>query len=81
MKSGSPLSFATDIRPLFTDVDVEHMKQFGLDLSSPESVASLAENILSVVRSGAMPPRSENRTWTKDMCDTFEAWVKQGCQP
>jgi len=81
METSRPLSFSADIRPLFTDVDVSHMKQAGLDLSTRDSVASNAEGILSTVRSGAMPPPSEQRTWSKDKCDTFEAWMKQGCPP
>lgn len=34
MASDSPLSFAKDIFPLFTDADVSHMKPLGMDLSS-----------------------------------------------
>lgn len=75
------LSFSADIRPLFTDVDVSHMKPAGIDLSSRDSVATHAAGIFSTVSSGAMPPPSENRKWSTDMCDTFEAWMKQGCPP
>jgi hypothetical protein len=81
MESTKALSFATDIRPMFTDVDVDHMRTYGLDLSLHDSVAKGSAQILSVVRSGAMPPAAENRAWTKDMCDTFDAWMRQGCPP
>lgn len=81
MESSRALSFSADIRPLFTDVDVSHMKPKGIDLSSYESVKANAAGILSTVSSGAMPPPSENRRWTKEQCDTFEAWIKQGCPP
>lgn len=81
MMADENLSFSKDIRPLFTDTDVDHMKRLGMDLSSRDGVADNAENILSVVTSGEMPPASENRAWTKDMCGTFERWMKQGCPP
>ncbi len=81
MKETPALSFASDIRPMFTDVDVDHMKSFGLDLSSRDDVEKHANNILSVVSSGDMPPRTENRPWTKDMCAKFQQWMNSGYGP
>lgn len=81
MEATKALSFAADIRPMFTQVDVDHMKGFGLDLTSRDSVAKSSTQILATVSSGAMPPPSEKRTWTKEMCGTFEQWVTQGCPP
>jgi hypothetical protein len=75
------LSFATDIRPLFADIDVDHMKPAGMDLSSKDSVTANAAKILVVVTSGAMPPPGEQRRWTPEMCDTFKLWIDQGCPP
>jgi len=73
------LSFAKDIRPLFTDTDVEHMG-FAMDLSNRDDVAEHAENILEVVKAGTMPPPGSGGVrWTGEMCDTFERWMKQGC--
>ena len=81
MNDSTALSFASDIRPMFSDVDVEHMKRFGMDLSSRDDVAKHAKNILAAVTSGIMPPPAENRTWTKDMCATFERWMNTGIAP
>ncbi len=81
MEFSRALSFSADIRPLFTDVDVSHMEAAGLDLTSRDSVAAQAAAILSSVSSGEMPPPDTGRTWTKEMCDTFEAWMNQGCPP
>ena len=39
-------SFARDIRPMFTDIDVEHMKAAGIDLSSYDDVQSYAASHL-----------------------------------
>ncbi len=79
MDTTKGLSFAADIRPMFTEIDVEHMRAFGLDLTLRDSVAKDAANILSVVSSGIMPPPAQNRTWTKEMCAKFELWIDQGC--
>lgn len=76
------LSFAKDIRPMFTDLDVEHMKPFGMDLSNHDDVTKHADAILSVVVSGSMPPAGAGEgRWTPEQCDRFKAWKEQGCQP
>lgn len=71
------LSFAKDIRPLFTQVDVDHMA-FAMDLSSRDDCATHAGAILSAVKDGSMPP---GRRWTAEMCGTFQSWMEQGCPP
>jgi hypothetical protein len=77
-----PLSFKTDIRPMFTDMDVDHMQGFGLDLSSYEDVVRLADSILQTVTSGSMPPPNSGESrWTTTMCDTFKRWKDEGCKP
>jgi len=82
MTDARALSFATDIRPLFTDTDVEHMKGFGLDLSSRDDVARRAKDIFSVVTAGTMPPPAEGGDpWSQEMCETFRQWMSQGCPP
>ncbi len=75
------LSFAKDIRPMFTDIDVEHMKGFGMDLSSHDDVVNHADAIYSVVVSGAMPPSGSGTRWTTEQCDRFKAWQNQNCPP
>ena len=81
MQETPSLSFATDIRPMFSDVDIDHMKRAGMDLSSRDDVAKHAAAILAVVTSGAMPPPAENRAWSKEMCAKFERWMKSGFAP
>ena len=74
------LSFAKDIRPMFTDLDVEHMKPFGMDLSSHDDVKMHADAIHSVVTSGGMPPSSSGEPrWSQEQCDRFQSWQNQGC--
>jgi len=71
------LSFATDIRPLFTDIDVAHMMSH-FDLSSYDDVKENADAIYGSVKGGTMPPGSP---WTEEACATFKAWQDQDCPP
>jgi hypothetical protein len=81
MNEGS-LSFERDIRPMFTDLDVDHMKDFGFDLSRFDEVKVGAESIYTVVMDGSMPPpRSGEARWSEEMCQRFRRWIDQGCPP
>ena len=75
------LSFAKDIRPMFTDTDVDHMKAAGMDLSSYDDVKNNALGIYAVVSEGTMPPPGTGETWSAQMCETFKQWQDQGCRP
>ncbi len=76
----SPLSFATHIRPMFTDTDVAHMKHAGMDLSNRDDVEKHADAIYRTVSEGTMPPPSSGGArWTPEMCATFKRWHDQGC--
>jgi hypothetical protein len=74
-------SFARDIRPLFTDLDVDHMKHAGMDLSDRDDVEKHSQAILRTVTDGSMPPSGTGERWTPEMCATFKTWADQGCQP
>jgi len=79
--TNAPLSFAKDIRPMFTDMDVDHMKK-AMDLSDRDSVFEHAEAIYETVSTGTMPPRySGEPQWTAEMSATFKAWMEQGGPP
>lgn len=76
------LSFARDIRPMFTDVDVVQMKLVGIDLSNRDDVEVHADDIYNAVSEGTMPPDySGEAPWTAEMCDRFTTWQTQGCPP
>jgi hypothetical protein len=75
------LSFATDIRPMFTDLDVEHMKPAGIDLSDAADVKTNADAIYAVVSDGSMPPPGTGESWSPEMCARFKSWIDQGCRP
>lgn len=77
-----PESFAKDIRPMFTDKDVAHMKPIAGDLSKWDDVKSNADAIYEVVVSGKMPPPDSGEPrWTSEMCDRFKRWQNEGCPP
>jgi hypothetical protein len=81
MPASDTLSFARDIRPMFTGMDVDHMKK-SMDLSDRDSVFKHGDAIYQSVSSGHMPPPScgEPR-WTQDMCAKFKLWQEQGGKP
>ena len=69
-------SFARDIRPLFTDEDVEHMVDFDLDLGSYDSVKKNAEGIYERLADGSMPPGAP---WPDERIARFRRWIDEGC--
>ena len=70
-------SFASDIRPLFTQRDVEHMLDVDedFDLSSYDSVKENADDIYRVLTAGSMPP---GQPWPKERVDLFKQWMDEG---
>ena len=81
--ASTPLSFERDIRPLFTDLDVAHMKRAtNLDLSDRGSVLAHADAIYETVSNGTMPPPSSGEPrWTTEMSAKFKRWRDEGGQP
>ena len=77
----SSLSFARDVRPMFTDMDIAHMKK-EMDLSDRDSVYRHGNAIYDSVLQGRMPPASSGEArWTPDMCARFKQWLDQGGEP
>ena len=78
----SQTSFAKDIRPMFTEMDIDHMKHAGMDLSNRDDVEKHGDAIYQTVSAGTMPPPSAGEPrWTSEMCATFKRWQQQGCPP
>jgi hypothetical protein len=72
------LSFERDIRPMFTQLDIDHMSAM-IDLSDRDSVYASADAIYSTVSAGTMPPPSSGEPrWTVEMCNKFRQWTEQG---
>jgi hypothetical protein len=77
------VSFATNIRPMFTDMDIAHMKNFGVlldDFGFMRDPAN-AQKVLNAVSSGAMPPSNSGETsWSPDQVELFRNWITDGYQ-
>ncbi|HEU5479490.1 MAG TPA: hypothetical protein VFU90_06630, partial [Candidatus Tumulicola sp.] len=65
------LSFAADVRPMFTDLDVDHMQPLGIDLSDRAAVEANADAIYAAVSNGSMPPAGTGERWSPEMCARF----------
>jgi hypothetical protein len=77
------VSFAHDIRRLFTDVDVAHMKVAGVLLDDFEYMRDPdhAQKVLDAVSTGAMPPQSSGEPpWPPDSVQLFRNWIAAGYQ-
>ena len=77
------VSFAQDIRPLFTDMDIAHMKDFGVALDDFEYMRdpAHAQQVLNRVSAGTMPPRrSGEPPWSPDSVQLFRDWIAAGYQ-
>jgi hypothetical protein len=74
-----PVSFATDIRPLFRDSpDIDTMQGYGLDLSSYEEVKAQAPEIYARLANGSMPC---DEPWPPARLGLFKLWMDQGLAP
>jgi hypothetical protein len=71
------LSFATDIRPLFRDRDIQSM-QSAFDLASYEDVRAHGEPIYAVLAAGQMPC---DGAWTDENVRLFRSWLDAGALP
>jgi hypothetical protein len=71
------LSFASDIRPLFRDGDIQSMES-AFDLASYEDVRTHAEAIYEVLAAGQMPC---DGAWPEEDVQRFRSWVDTGALP
>ncbi|MBO0661036.1 hypothetical protein LQ948_00490 [Jiella sp. MQZ9-1] len=82
MSCPTSVTWTNDIEGMFTQTDVDHMKQVtngALDLSNYNSVKIYASKIYNEVASGAMPPPGSGEpTWGQDKVNTFGCWIQQG---
>jgi hypothetical protein len=80
--AGGCTSYQADIRPKFTDEDVDHMKDFGIDLSDYANVRETADLILDRLKDvdNPMPPAPRG-PWPADWINCFQQWIDAGMQP
>lgn len=78
-----PVSFAKDIRPLFTKTDIDHMDYY-CDLSDYEDVKANAAEILGRLNGedgAVMPPENAGGPWSAERIALFQSWIDEDCQP
>jgi hypothetical protein len=84
--AAKPVGFAANIRPLFTQVDIDHMNWY-CDLSSYDDVKANAAAILKRLKAQGgpvMPPppsKGGDGPWSADNIAAFQAWIDGGYQP
>ena len=75
------VSFARDIRPLFTDMDIAHMKVAGVLLDDDEYMRdpAHAQKVLDAVSAGTMPPHSSGEPpWSPGSIQLLRDWIAAG---
>ena len=77
------VSFNTDILPLFTRMDIEHMSNAGVSLDEYAYMSEPvnARSVYDAVSTGIMPPGDSGEPpWSPDQVQLFKAWMDGGCQ-
>ena len=72
-----PVSFETDVKPLFRERDRSSM-EFAFDLWSADDVSENADAILDRLKAGTMPC---DAAWPQAQVDLFARWVAGGKTP
>jgi hypothetical protein len=82
--TSAAVSFSSDILPMFTEMDIDHMKRFRvlLDDYSYMSDSTKAHAVYETVSAGSMPPsRSGEPPWSPSKVALFQQWMEGGYQP
>ncbi|MBP0451165.1 MULTISPECIES: hypothetical protein [unclassified Kitasatospora] len=69
--------FELHIQPMFRAIDREHMT-FAVDLWDYDSVVANADEILSRVDGGGMPPDGSGGPWPEEWVAVFRRWNESG---
>jgi len=73
------ISFATDIRPLFRQIDIASMQRAaGFNLASYDDVSPRADGIFARLKLGDMPC---DGAWPVEHVQLFADWIGGGKQP
>ena len=75
--SDEPVSFATQVKPLFREKDQQSMLRH-FDLWSYDDVSAHADAILGRLRNGTMPC---DGAWPETSIDVVQRWVDGGKAP
>lgn len=73
-------SYVLHIKPLFTQVDIDHMADFGVDLGTYDGVKANATEISTRLKdtTAPMPPTSTGGPWPDEWIALFDRWISEG---
>ena len=74
-------SFRLHIRPLFRDLDIEHMLPIGIDLGSYEQVRDRSARVFGALQGKTMPPANADGPWPDEWIALFSRWIDEGSAP
>lgn len=77
-------SFARDIQPLFRPKDIDHMRNFDLDLANLEEVRAAAADIVARVDTNntqIQMPKPPDPHWTLTPIQLLRLWMDEGTPP
>ncbi|MBV8726087.1 MAG: hypothetical protein JO078_06625 [Candidatus Eremiobacteraeota bacterium] len=82
MANQERVSFAADIRPLFRQIDIDHMRPRNVHLDdfafmSKRENATTVYDFLTGKKEPQMPP---DEPWSSEQLDLFNRWMENGCQ-
>jgi hypothetical protein len=77
-------SFARDIRPLFRQIDIDHMSPMGVLLDdygymSQRANAETVRDYLTGKQQPQMPPKGPY--WSEEQIGLLSRWIADGCPP
>ena len=80
-----PTSFSKDVKPMFREVDIDHMKVHGVHLddfqymSDPANDHANAQAVQDSLSDRTMPPGGP--FWTAEQLGLYDKWRTDGYQP
>ncbi len=76
------LTWENTIKDYFSNLDIQHMKQYGINLGDHKNVKDRSGDIYSMVQSKRMPPPPREKgdgPWEQKKIENFGIWMKAGC--
>jgi hypothetical protein len=85
-QNGPAVSFANDIKPLFREIDISHMKHGGVELDNYDYMSNPdnANRVLATLSPhGGQPPSMPpgGPYWTAEQLALFARWQEGGYKP
>jgi hypothetical protein len=79
------VSFSNDIKPMFREIDIDHMKVYGVHLDDYQYMSDATNNyanaqaVRDTLKDQSMPPGGP--FWTETQLSLYDKWKTEGYQP